>query len=384
MDQTTNKTQFVGSLLLLFFTIVAIAIFNSPWHESFYHFLHSEFSLNWMGIPKSMSLHHWVSDGLMALFFWYVTIEIKYEMTYGSMSNASAIALPLIGAVGGMLLPALIYLGFNPDIHAQGWGIPMATDIAFSLALLGGLVSRKRKAIFAFLLALAVFDDVGAILIIALYYTKDQLSELMLALSFISMASLAILNTFQRQSIWLYYLIGLVLWVCLLESGIHATVAGVVTALAIPIGHKRVYSQVMRHVTTLTPVVYLFILPVFALFNAGVDLRGFTLDGLSNPVLLGISLGLLLGKPLGIVGFIWVSKKCRWVQLPKSLPMKDIALVGFICGIGFTMSLFIGDLAFDHHKHLSDFVRLGVIAGSLLSALAAWAISKGFNQRSLT
>ncbi|MGC6404801.1 MAG: Na+/H+ antiporter NhaA [Candidatus Comchoanobacterales bacterium] len=382
MDQTTTRTQSIGSYLLLLSTIIALVMFNSPMHDAFDHLIHLSFDASALGITKKMSLHHWVSDGLMAIFFWFVTIEIKYEMKHGSMANGSAIILPLIGAVGGMLCPAAIYLLFNPTgIHSVGWGIPMATDIAFSLALLSALVSRQRKGIFTFLLALAVFDDVGAIAVIALYYTKD-LSHIMLGLSCLITSVMLMMSTTRMNSLFVYYVLGILLWTCLLESGIHATIAGVITGMIIPQPKDQpIFIKLMKHVSYMMPAIYLFILPVFALFNAGVDLRSFQFEDIFNPILMGITLGLVIGKPVGIAGLIGLARWLKLVVLPKSLPMSDIIAVSFICGIGFTMSLFIGDLAFDVEHQLSNFVRMGVILGSLVSAFFSFIILKSYQKR---
>ncbi|HSV29799.1 MAG TPA: Na+/H+ antiporter NhaA [Candidatus Omnitrophota bacterium] len=308
----------------------------------------------------------WINDGLMAVFFLLVGLEIKREVAQGELSSIGQAALPAIGAVGGMAVPALVYvllnLGHPPNL--AGWAIPSATDIAFALGVLALMGNRAPASLKLFLLALAVMDDLGAIVIIALFYTAD-LSTTALALAGIAVAGLAALNMFGVRKLGPYLLVGVFLWVCVLKSGVHATLAGVVVGLAIPL--KGGTAGDLEH--KLHPWVAYLILPVFAFANAGVPLAGVTLGALLQPVPLGIMLGLFVGKQVGIFTTCWLAIRLGWAKLPEGATWLQFYGVGVLAGIGFTMSLFIGTLAFPEEAGHGAGVRLGVLSGSLLSAV---------------
>jgi len=310
----------------------------------------------------------WINDLLMAIFFFLVGLEIKREVMEGKLADRSAAALPLAGAIGGMLAPALIYVGLNigsDDLEAmRGWAIPAATDIAFALGVLALLGSRVPVALRAFLLTLAIVDDLGAIVIIAVFYTAD-VSVLALSLAGLGIAGLIALNRAGVAARLPYILIGAFIWVCVLKSGVHATLAGVVTAFAIPLaaGGQRPAEQ-MEH--ALHPYVAFGIMPIFAFANAGVALGGITLASFAQPIPLGIMLGLLVGKPVGIVGLCYLAVKLKIAKLDPSMSWKMIMGAASLAGIGFTMSLFIGALAFADPAHQTA-VRIGVLSGSILS-----------------
>ncbi len=382
-----------GSILLVLATFMALVFSNTTdfFGLQIAHYFEKviESKIHFFQIMHwdiSWSLEHFVNDGLMVVFFYYVSLEIKYEMVAGSLSSRKLIALPLIAAVGGMVMPALIYLLFNYHnaLHVPGWGIPIATDIAFSLALTSILVPKRFKAIFVFLLALAVFDDIGAILLIAIYYTKE-INYAMVLFSLSLLSFLVWLNLFQVARLRWYYGIGLLLWFCLIKAGIHPTVSGVSLALIQPFATYESRQQSMAIYNRLTPLVYYFILPIFALVNAGVHLGHVSMEHLFHPILMGIVFGLTIGKPVGIAFFSYLGCRLGIAKLPKGLTYKKILAIGFICGIGFTMSLFIGTLAFHHTSGSIGFdqthefpvyVRLGVMAGSLLSAIFGFILFK--------
>lgn len=309
----------------------------------------------------------------MAVFFLLIGLEIKREMLIGELNSLQKIALPGFAALGGMLLPALIYIAFNyKDSHAiHGWAIPVATDIAFSLGILSLLNSRIPATLKVFLTALAILDDLGAILIIALFYTA-QLSLLSLGLATICLVLLFSLNKLKVMSLWPYFLIGIILWICVMESGVHATLAGVALAMAIPLRHSHpVKMSPLRDLETkLHPWVAFIVLPIFAFFNAGVSLKGVSLQTLMETIPLGIILGLFFGKQIGVFSASFIAVKLNWAKLPKDLDWLWLYGISLICGIGFTMSLFIGALAFGvADVHSSTNVRLGVLIGSLGSGV---------------
>jgi Na+:H+ antiporter, NhaA family len=326
----------------------------------------------------------WVNDGLMAVFFFMVGLEIKREVIKGQLSTFDQAALPLAAAVGGMALPALVFVAFNAGNAAtiDGWAIPAATDIAFALGILALLGTRAPLALKVFLLAIAIIDDLGAIVIIALFYTAD----LSVASLLIGGAGLAVLVAFNRlgvASVAAYVLVGLVVWVGVLKSGVHATLAGVLVALTIPMqarhgGH--VHSPLEHLIHGLHPWVAFMILPIFAFANAGVAVAGLSLADLASPLPLGIALGLFVGKQIGVLGFTWLAVRSRLCRLPRGVDWAQIYGVACLCGVGFTMSLFIGTLAFDDAA-LMDGVRLGVLMGSSLSAVVGYLVLRGVAAR---
>ena len=318
----------------------------------------------------------WINDGLMAIFFFVVGLEIKRELLEGRLSSWQQASLPAIAAVGGMLVPALIYVALNAGdpVALNGWAIPAATDIAFALGVLALLGNRVPPALKVFLLALAILDDLGAIIIIALFYTAD-LSLASLAIGGIGAAILVGMNLAGVTRIAPYLLIGLIMWVCVLKSGVHATLAGVVIALTIPLSARDAQGRSpLRHLEgALHPWVVFCIMPVFAFANAGVALTGLSLADVFAPVPLGIALGLFLGKQVGVLGFAWLGTRLGLCRMPDGVGWSQAYGVALLAGIGFTMSLFIGTLAFPDPEYATA-VRLGVLYGSTLSAVLGYLV----------
>ena len=318
----------------------------------------------------------WINDGLMAAFFFLVGLEIKREVLEGELSSFDKASLPIFAAIGGMAAPALIYAGFNwgnPET-ISGWAIPAATDIAFALGFLALAAARAPVSLKILLLAIAIIDDLGAIAIIALFYTAN-LSMTALTLALVGVAALFVLNRTGVKAVAPYIMIGAIVWVFVLKSGVHATLAGVVTALFIPLAGKNADAQSPLHRLEhkLHPWVAFMVLPVFAFANAGLSLKGVTMEALLSPVPLGIALGLFIGKPLGVLTMSFLATRAGLARLPADISWAQLAGVAWLTGVGFTMSLFIGGLAFDSAALLNE-VRLGVIAGSCASAAAGCAI----------
>ena len=363
-------------IVLLAAAILALLVSNSPLSARYDALLHSHLTVGVAPLALSKTLLHWINDGLMAIFFFLVGLEIKREFLAGALASRKSAALPLIAAVGGMVVPALIYVIVNWDnsIALAGWAIPAATDIAFALGVMAVLGSRVPPALKIFLLALAIIDDLGAILIIAIFYTSDlSINALMLALA--GIAFLAYLNSARVGAIWPYVLTGLFVWVCVLQSGVHATLAGVATALAIPLkagseGHEGPLEKLEHR---LSPWVSFGVLPIFAFANAGVSLTGVTPAQLFDTVPLGIILGLLIGKPIGIYGFSRAAIAAGVAQMPARTSRAQLFGAAILGGIGFTMSLFIGMLAFSDPA-LATELRLGVLTGSILAAVAGYLV----------
>jgi NhaA family Na+:H+ antiporter len=327
-----------------------------------------------------LSVLHWINDALMALFFVLVGLEIKRELLDGHLATWSHRLLPGVAALGGMVGPALVYLVFNLSSPAtvRGWAIPAATDIAFSLGVLALLGSRVPVQIKVFLTALAIIDDLGAIVIIALFYGHD-LSPLMLGLAAATMIALVALNSFGVMRLMVYAPLGLLLWFFVLKSGIHATIAGVLFAITIPLqrspGHPDTASSPLHRLEHfLHPYVAFLVLPIFGFANAGVGLGGIGLASLAEPVTLGCALGLFVGKQIGVFGSVWLVVKLGLSQRPAGTNWPQLYGTALLCGIGFTMSLFIGLLAFGEAGVLQDQTKIGVLLGSLISALAGWAV----------
>jgi len=371
------RMEAAGGILLMIAAALALGIANSPAAPYYTSFFDTHLMLGFGDYTLDKSLIHWVNDGLMAVFFLLVGLEIKREVMRGELSSPSKASLPMIAAIGGMIAPALVYVAFNlsDPVTVRGWAIPAATDIAFALGILMLLGSRAPLALKIFLTALAIIDDLGAIVIIALFYTED-LSLVALYGGLGCVAVLAILNLAGVRRTAPYVIVGLILWVCVLKSGVHATLAGVALALAIPLGdrgkdHKDLAGH-MEH--ELHPWVAFAILPLFAFANAGVSLQGLTLAQALAPVPLGIAMGLFIGKQVGVMGCIWLGVKARLCKLPEGVTWMHIYGVALLTGIGFTMSLFIGTLAFEHSPEYADDVRIGVLGGSILSGLAGFFV----------
>jgi NhaA family Na+:H+ antiporter len=317
----------------------------------------------------------WINDGLMAIFFFLVGMEIKKELLQGSLSNRRAAALPLFGALGGVIVPALIYVALNQgdELAMRGWAIPMATDIAFAVAIAASLGRAVPPALKAFLLALAIIDDLIAIIVIALFYTA-QLSVLSLGVAAAGLALLVVLNRLGVRSMAAYVIVGIVIWASVLKSGVHATLAGVALGFAIPLDRDREgVSLLERAEHGIKPWVTWLILPVFAFANAGVSLAGITISTFLAPVPLGIALGLFFGKQIGVFSFAFTAVKLGLAAKPANSSWATLYGVSLLTGIGFTMSLFIGSLAFEDAQKLAE-VRLGVLTGSILSTLAGVAV----------
>jgi NhaA family Na+:H+ antiporter len=375
---TTLLQSEAGSALpLLAATVLALLFANSPFEWVPDRLLATRLTVDFGGVGLSKPLLLWINDGLMAVFFLLVGLEIKREVVEGELSRPAQVMLPIAGAAGGMVVPAAIYAVFNwkAPVALHGWAIPSATDIAFAVAVLAALGERVPRAAKLFLLTLAIVDDLASILIIAIFYTSD-LSTLSLVLATLCIAVLLALNFSGIRRTGPYLLAGIVLWVCVLKSGVHATLAGVVLAFCLPLAYEsetpdeRPYLR-LEH--ALTPWVSFLVLPAFAFANAGLSFVGMTADMVRDPVTLGIALGLFVGKQVGIFGGAALSICLGLAQRPRRTSWPQLYGTAVCGGIGFTMSLFIGTLAFEDDGH-APLVRLGVLAGSLLSVVTGWTI----------
>ena len=365
------KLEAASGLILLFAAIIALFISNSDFSDLYFSTLNEYLFLGINEFGLKLSVIHWINDALMAIFFFFVTLEIKREFLQGELSNIKQALLPIIGAIGGMLVPALIYVFINlGDTETlNGWAIPSATDIAFSLGVLSLLGKRVPISLKVFLTALAIIDDLGAIVIIALFYSGD-LSIKYLSLMLVAFIFLLSLNKFNIKKFFPYLIVGLFLWDFTHNSGIHATIAGVLLAITIPHRKKdKDYSLLLKVEHSISPYVAFGIMPLFAFANAGVSLDGLSLSTLLDKVPLGIVLGLFVGKQLGVFVFSYVSIKLKIAQMPNNSNWYNFYGVGVLTGIGFTMSLFVGNLAFVENLQYMDGVKIGVLTGSLLSTL---------------
>ncbi|MCB2199600.1 Na+/H+ antiporter NhaA [bacterium] len=419
------QLEAAGGLLLLAATAVALIWANSPGGDLYLKLFKKTYISIGIGDAKiAMSFLHWINDALMAVFFLLVGLEIKRELLTGELSSARKAALPVAAALGGMVLPAVFYILLNPSGDAQaGWGIPMATDIAFALGILTLVGRGVPIALKVFLVAFAIVDDLGAVLVIALFYT-EQLSFVALGIGLGVLAFLFLLNKMGVRSLVPYLLVGVVAWVAFLESGVHATIAGVLLAFTIPhrptfkvgeIGQAglnlvKQHSEsleagdeggrhgVLTHLhqlarggqstlvyleNTLHPFVMYVIMPIFALGNAGVRFEGMGASALADPIALGIVLGLVVGKQVGIVGFSWIAVKAGWADLPKGVGWSMLYGAATLGGVGFTMSLFLAGLAFEGSESWLDISKMGILLASAISGLWGWAwLRRG--QRSVT
>ena len=412
------KSEVSGSIVLMACTIVALAWANSPWSQTYVDLAHTKVGFSWGDTSLYLSLQHWINDALMAIFFFVVGLEVKREIAIGELSTLRKAALPVSAAVGGMLIPAGFYVAVNVGGQAlHGWGIPMATDIAFALGILALFGSRAPIGLKVFLTALAIADDIGAVLVIAIFYTASlKLGALAVAAIFMLLIAGARAVGIRRSGIYLILAIGV--WLSVLTSGIHATVAGILIAMLVPIRAKIEPEEFMKrarnrlaelestnlthdsmvddkaqlhalddiHQTTgdmippgialehrLHPVQSFLILPLFALFNAGVVLGGDSLGQTTDPVALGIVLGLVLGKQIGVVGFSWISIKSGWADLPDGVSWPHIWGASCLAGVGFTMSLFITELAFDNPSYIGK-AKLGILVASLIAGILGYWI----------
>ena len=365
------KLEAASGLVLLVSAMLALLISNSSFSVYYFEILEKYIFVGINNIGIKLSLIHWINDALMAIFFFFVTLEIKREFIQGELSNLKQALLPIIAAIGGMLVPALFYISVNFESGEtiNGWAIPSATDIAFSLGILSLLGSRVPISLKVFLTALAIIDDLGAIIIIAFFYSGD-LTIKYLILLLITFIFLLILNSFNIKKFLPYLILGFFLWFFTHESGIHATIAGVLLATAIPHRKKkRDFSLLIKLEHSISPYVAFLIMPLFAFANAGVSLEGLTFKSLLSPVPLGIVLGLFVGKQLGVFLFSYISIKTGIAQMPNKSNWLTLYGVGILTGIGFTMSLFVGNLAFVENTQYIDGVKIGVLTGSLLSTV---------------
>ncbi len=370
------RLEAASGLVLLIAAIIALVISNSNFSELYFDTLEQYLFIGVNNFGLKLSVHHWINDLLMAIFFFFVTLEIKREFIQGELSNLKKALLPIIGATGGMLIPALVYVAINFDNTEtlNGWAIPSATDIAFSLGILSLLGSRVPISLKIFLTALAIIDDLGAILIIAFFYSGD-LSISYLSLILVSYIFLLILNKFGIKRFSPYLIIGAFMWFFTYKSGIHATIAGVLLASTIPHRIKdKDFSLLIKLEHAISPYVAFMIMPIFAFANAGVSLDGLSMLSLLQPVPLGILLGLFVGKQVGVMIFSFIAVKIGAAQMPDNSSWLSLYGVSVLTGIGFTMSLFVGNLAFAENIQYIDGVKIGVLAGSLLSTLFGYFI----------
>ncbi|MGP2427025.1 Na+/H+ antiporter NhaA [Yersinia sp. 2538 StPb PI] len=370
------RQEAAGGLILILAATVALFMANSPLFSIYQSFLDVPVSVKIASLDISKPLLLWINDGLMAIFFLMIGLEVKRELMEGSLAGRDKAVFPAIAALGGMLAPALIYLLFNgaDEVTRQGWAIPAATDIAFALGVMALLGNRVPTSLKVFLLALAIIDDLGVIIIIALFYTHE-VSLQALGIAATAIALLAYMNWRGVGKTSAYLLVGLVLWVCILKSGVHATLAGVIVGFMIPLHtkDKRSPSESLEH--GLHPWVAYLILPLFAFANAGVSLQGVSLAGLTSLLPLGIASGLFIGKPLGIFLFSWLAVKLGVAKLPDAINFKQIFAVSVLCGIGFTMSIFIASLAFDGADlALLTYSKLGILLGSTTAAIVGYSL----------
>ena len=365
------KLEAASGLVLLISAILALIVSNSDLSKIYFETLDKYLFIGINNFGIKLSVLHWINDALMAIFFFFVTLEIKREFIEGELSNFKQAMLPIMGAIGGMVVPALVYIFINyGDTETlRGWAIPSATDIAFSLGVLSLLGSRVPISLKVFLTALAIIDDLGAIIIIAFFYTGD-LKIHYLGLIVVAFILLLILNKFNVKNFILYLLMGVVMWDFTHQSGIHATIAGVLLATTIPHRKKpKEFSLLIKIEHAISPYVAFGIMPLFAFANAGVSLEGLSLSSFMSKVPLGILLGLFLGKQFGVFIFSYLSIKFKLAQMPSKANWINFYGVGVLTGIGFTMSLFVGNLAFIDNMSYMDGVKIGVLGGSLLSTL---------------
>lgn len=410
--------QTTSGVLLMLCAVAALFIANSQWNSAYQHFLHQPFTIGLEGFQLSKSVHHWINDGLMALFFFVIGLELKREILVGELADPKQALLPIIAALGGMIMPVIFYIAINHEGPAlQGWGVPMATDIAFALGALALLGKRVPKSLITFLVALAIVDDLGAVMVIALFYT-ETLNYTALALVAVLMFMLISLNLGGVRQSLPYLLIGAVLWLAMLKSGIHATLAGIMLAATIPMRPKYDPGKFLEHINNMLeqikqayqreanillndelrsrvrameqgvhlvqapaqilehhlhlPSAYL-IIPIFSLANAGIPIDWGSFGSIvAHPVAMGISLGLVLGKLVGIAGFTWLAVKLGLTRLPAELNFRHIIGVGLMGGIGFTMSIFIAELGFAHYPQDLLMAKTGILLASMISGISGF------------
>ncbi len=387
MDNSFNITQAIknffsreeksGILLLLFATLALITV-NSPLQSLYYDIKYTDIPISLGDFNFTKSVSHWVNDGLMAIFFFVIGLELKREILEGELSSFDRMVLPAIAAIGGMAAPALVYIliNINNPENMSGWAIPTATDIAFSLAVLLIIGKSVPLSLKVFLLSLAIIDDLGAVLIIAFFYTAE-ISSVYLLYSLTVFGLLVVVNLSGNQKMYIYMVLGIFLWYFVLKSGVHATIAGVLLATTIPNNvENNVDHSMLKHLEhKLHNFVGILVLPVFAFFNSDINFSDVTMSSVYSPLSMGVILGLLLGKPIGITLFTYVGMKTKLFSLPENVTLKDVFGLSLLCGIGFTMSLFINGLAFTE-TYLIDSSKLGIFIGSIVSAVAGYLILK--------
>ena len=370
------KLEAASGLMLLIAAVIALIISNSDLNETYFNILNTLLLIGTQIFGLDLSILHWINDVLMAVFFFVVTLEIKREFIQGELSKPKRALLPIIGAVGGMALPALIYviINFDTGYTLKGWAIPSATDIAFSIGVLSLLGSRIPISLKVFLVALAIIDDLGAIIIIAFFYSTElQYTYLLLMLA--AFLSLILLNKLNVKKFAPYFLVGLFLWYFTHESGIHSTISGVLLATTIPHRkHEKDYSLLLKLEHILSPYVAFGIMPLFAFANAGVVLNDISINTILSPVPLGIVCGLFFGKQIGVFLFSFLAVKLKLAEMPTNSNWIKFYGVGILTGIGFTMSLFVGNLAFFDYSNNLDGVKIGVLIGSSLSAIVGYLL----------
>ncbi|MCW9023458.1 MAG: Na+/H+ antiporter NhaA [Gammaproteobacteria bacterium] len=410
--------QTTSGVLLMLCAVVALYLANSQWSEAYHHLLQLPFTIGVPGFELSKSVHHWINDGLMTLFFFVVGLELKREILVGELADPKQAILPIFAAIGGMVVPVLIYISINPEGHSlNGWGVPMATDIAFALGTLALLGNRIPKNLLTFLVALAIVDDLGAVVIIALFYT-ETISLIALATAIVMLLILVSLNMGGIRHPLPYILLGIVLWIAMLKSGVHATLAGIFLAFTIPMRPKYNPARFLAHINEMVekikqaytregniiindelrtrvqaledgvhlvqapaqimerkmhlPSAYI-VIPIFSLANAGIPIDWSSLGSIvTHPVAMGIALGLVVGKLVGIAGFSWVAVKLGLTTLPHGLNFKHIVGAALMGGIGFTMSIFIAELGFAHHAQDLLMAKTGVLLGSIIAGVVGF------------
>ncbi|MDC1093186.1 Na+/H+ antiporter NhaA [Pelagibacteraceae bacterium] len=377
------KLEASSGILLLIAAILALVISNGSYSDDYFAILKKYITLGTENFGLKLSVLHWINDVLMAIFFFFVSLEIKREFLQGELSNPKQALLPIIGAVGGMVVPALLYIfiNFSDSTTLNGWAIPSATDIAFSLGVLSLLGKRVPISLKVFLTALAIIDDLGAIVIIAFFYSGN-IEIMYLVLMLISLIILIALNKYKVTNFIPYLIVGIFLWDFTHQSGIHATIAGVLLALTIPHNIKvNKDSLLLKLEHNLSPYVAFGIMPLFAFANAGVSLEGLTFASLLNPVPLGIVLGLFFGKQIGVFALSYIAIKINLAEKPNNSTWPTFYAVSVLTGIGFTMSLFVGNLAFANDMQYIDGVKIGVLAGSLLSTVFGYLLLLIFSKK---
>ena len=373
------KLESAGGILLLFSAAVAMLLANSPLSSQYNDFLNLPVSLQIGSFSINKTLIHWINDGFMAVFFVLVGMEVKKELFEGALSSYQQAIFPAIAAVGGMIVPALVYwfIAKQDPSLANGWAIPMATDIAFALGIMALLSKQVPLPLKIFLLALAIIDDLGAIVVIALFFSHE-LSVQAIIFSGISILTLVLLNRFRVSALCAYMVIGAILWASVLKSGVHATLAGVIIGFCIPLKGKKGERPLHDFEHILAPWSSFVILPLFAFANAGISFDGIDVSMISSPLLLAIACGLIIGKPVGVFGFSYISVKLGLAKLPDGINFKQIFAVAVLCGIGFTMSMFLASLAFDADagESVNTLSRLGILLGSTVSATLGYLFLK--------